>query len=196
MTAADTASAGGVIVLAAGRSRRFGGDKRQHVLQDGRPLLEASLALYSAAFERCILVLRPEDDATGIVPARTAGVQQVFARDAALGMGHSLAAGASAAVGWRYLFVALADMAWIRRDTLARLRAAMEQSDVETIVQPMYRQQPGHPVGFGAAHRQALTQLAGDQGARHVLQQNQTHIQRIEVDDPGVLRDLDTPDQC
>jgi molybdenum cofactor cytidylyltransferase len=193
MTSSDQEPGGGVIVLAAGRSRRFGGDKRQHVLPDGRQLLAASLALYTAAFGRCILVLRPEDQATGIAPAPTPGVQYLYARDAELGMGHSLAAGASAAIGWRYLFVALADMAWTRRDTLARLRALMEQSAPQAIIQPVYRQTPGHPVGFGGAHREALTRLTGDQGARQVLE-GCAHVRRIEVDDPGVLLDLDTPD--
>ncbi|HEX7036912.1 MAG TPA: nucleotidyltransferase family protein [Pseudomonadales bacterium] len=190
--------AGGAVLLAAGFGRRFGSDKRRHVLPDGTPLLLASLRLYRAAFDDVLVVLRPEDDdlAEAVTKDAAAGpgsVRIVRCRDAHRGMGHSLACGARAAAGWEYLFVALADMAWIRPDTLGRLRETMAAAPAEAVLQPVHHGRPGHPVGFGAAHFPRLTALTGDEGARSVVRAAGPALILLEVDDPGVLEDLDVP---
>jgi molybdenum cofactor cytidylyltransferase len=48
-------------------------------------------------------------------------------------------------------------------------------------------------VGFGAACGAALVALADDVGARSLLAAHADALVRIDVDDPGVLRDVDTP---
>jgi molybdenum cofactor cytidylyltransferase len=192
---------GGVIVLAAGRARRFGSDKRRHRLADGRPMLAHSVDLYATAFAHCIVVLRPDDPDPEELLTNSAirpSLRVIRAPDADLGMGHSLAAGATAARGWDYVFVALGDMPWVDPATLARLRAVMEHALAEgrefTIVQPLYAGVPGHPVGFAAAFLPDLERLQGDEGARALLQRNRGAVQRVDVEDPGVLRDLDSPE--
>jgi molybdenum cofactor cytidylyltransferase len=191
---------GGALLLAAGFGRRFGADKRRQRLADGTPLLLASLTRYGAAFAAVTVVLRPEDDDLAdqalALPSRAA-VRVVRCADAVHGMGHSLACGAAACHDWDYLFVAFADMPWVREDTLARLLEALTENmtdDPARIVVPEYRGTPGHPVGFGAAHLPALAALTGDRGARAVLQASATAPVRIDVDDPGVLRDVDRPE--
>ncbi len=52
----------------------------------------------------------------------------------------------------------------------------------------------GHLVGLSARFRAQLEALRGDEGARSVLDQNAGLVTLIEVDDPGVCRDIDTPD--
>jgi molybdenum cofactor cytidylyltransferase len=187
---------GGAILLAAGASRRFGSDKRRHVLADGTPLMISSLRLYAAAYTELIVVLRPEDTALAeaVLAEAPAGKARIaFCPDAHLGMGYSLACGAREAAGWSYLFVALADMAWVRPATLARLVAAMEGAGRDALVQPVHRGTPGHPVGFGSALFARLERLTGDEGARAVVRGAGAKVLRLEVDDPGVLRDLDAP---
>ena len=185
---------GGALLLAAGFSRRFGSDKRRHALADGHSLLEASVALYGTAFPRLMVVLRPDDtDLVTKVHAVRPDARIVYCEDAAEGMGHSLAAGARAARAWRYVFVALADMPWVKPETLARLRRALENAPDDAIVVPEYRGQPGHPVGFGGSHLAALAGLSGDAGARRVVRAAGDRVRRISVDDPGVLEDLDAP---
>ncbi|MDZ7670799.1 MAG: nucleotidyltransferase family protein [Gammaproteobacteria bacterium] len=188
---------GGVLLLAAGAARRFGSDKRLYAIDDGRPLLLASLDRYARAFGSVIVVLRSGDAAAAGVVAGYAGpgrVRVVHCPDAHLGMGHSLACGARQIPGhWAHVFIALADMAWVRPATLTLLRDAMAGAAADAVVQPQYQGQPGHPVGFGARHIPSLTTLQGDEGARGLI--HDIGVTRIEVDDPGVLQDLDRPPQ-
>jgi len=49
----------------------------------------------------------------------------------------------------------------------------------------------GHPIGFGADFFAGLTALDGDEGARRLI--DPAKLIRIETDDAGILRDVDTP---
>jgi molybdenum cofactor cytidylyltransferase len=53
-----------------------------------------------------------------------------------------------------------------------------------------YQGRKGHPVAFGAELFSELVRLSGDEGARRVLARFPG--QAVEVDDPGVLLDMDT----
>lgn len=179
------------LILAAGFGTRFGSDKRQAVLGDGRTLLAASLARAEAVFDEVHLVLRPEDD-----PARLGvpdGARIIRCQDANRGMGHSLAAGARALAGHpaEALAVLLGDMPWIAE---ASLRALQAQAAPRRIVFPRYQGERGHPVLFGRDFWAELQGLDGDQGARPVLQAHPDACVALALDDPGVLRDVDHPD--
>ena len=184
----------GLVILAAGFGRRFGGDKRQWRLADGHTLLEKTLSRYQGLFSPVLLVLRPEDaDWSNAL----AGCRRVFAPEARLGMGHSLAAGMAALEkeaatpcgGADAAFVALGDMPWVKRTTLQALRQAM--CEVDAIVRPIHSGTQGHPVGFGRAYFPELRNLSGDAGAKEVLRRHLDRVTTLAVDDPGVLQDLD-----
>ena len=66
---------------------------------------------------------------------------------------------------------------------------ALEQG--ERIVAPAWQGQRGHPVGFSAHYCGALLALRGDEGARALLRSDPPLL--LEVGDPGVVRDIDTP---
>ena len=181
------------MLLAAGVGRRFGSDKRRHKLADGTDMLLSTLSTYVEAFDRVVVVLRPDDDMLDDIQARFPEVICVSAPLAHLGMGHSLAAGCSAAKDWRYLFVGLADMPFIRVRTLSRLRRAMEGTSPPLILQPLYDGRPGHPVGFHHSCFDELEKLTGDQGARLVIAAHRDDLVQQETEDPGVIEDIDTP---
>jgi molybdenum cofactor cytidylyltransferase len=185
---------GGALILAAGFGRRFGSDKRQYPLVDGTPMLIATLARYAEVFEQLLVVLRPEDQALAATVSRTVpGIRPVFAADAVLGMGHSLAAGIRAAVNWDYACVGLGDMPYVTRPTLEALRDAWLAAGGERIVQPQHQGRPGHPVIFPRSDFEALSRLSGDQGARAILERSPERVLHVTVSDAGVLKDVDRP---
>jgi molybdenum cofactor cytidylyltransferase len=110
-----------------------------------------------------------------------AALQQPF------GMGHSIAAGVAAtgdAEGW---LIVPADMPMLKASSILAVAQALEQYPVSFA---QYKGQRGHPVGFNAELYSELIGLQGDEGARRILARYPS--QGVEVDDPGVLLDIDT----
>ena len=179
------------ILLAAGASKRFGSNKLMHPLTGGTPVALAALANLRTALPRVIAVVRPgvPELENRLSEGGATVIQCVNADD---GMGASLATaiGASGAVaGW---VIALADMPYIQPETIAKIAATMVAG--AAMVAPAYKGQRGHPVGISARFRAQLEGLRGDEGARSVLNANAGLIKLIDVDDPGVCQDIDTPD--
>lgn len=178
------------ILLAAGASTRFKANKLLHPLPDGTPIAVAAARNLRAALDRVVAVVRPDVPELARALAG-AGAEVTICPDAAAGMGHSLAhaiALTSHARGW---IVALADMPFVAPDTIRRVAAAL--LDGAGLAAPAYRGSRGHPVGFAAPYREDLAALSGDAGARGVLERDRARIRVVEVEDPGVLRDIDTP---
>ncbi len=177
------------ILLAAGRSQRFGGDKLAHRLPDGRPLAVAAADSLRPACDRLLAVLRPGADRLAALLG-AAGCETLICLDAERGMGNSLACAVRAtpeAAGW---LVALADMPYIATASHQQVAAALRCG--ASIAAAEYRGRRGHPVGFSARWFAALSTLSGDHGARAIVQANDASITRCAVDDDGVLRDVDT----
>ena len=175
------------ILLAAGEAARFGADKLAAPLPDGTPLGLASLNNLSAAVDAVVAVVRPGHAHTEAALSAH-GARTTVCPDAAAGMGASLAWGiraAPAASGW---VNALADMPWVRSQTIAAITAALRAG--ASIAAPTCHGRRGNPVGFAAAHYPRLIALSGDEGAKLVLAANAVTL--IATDDEGVLRDVDT----
>ena len=179
------------ILLAAGASKRFGSDKLLHPLAGQTPVALAALGRLRAALPKVIAVVRPGASVLENLLSE-AGATVILCANAGDGMGASLAAAVSASGdvdGW---VIALADMPYIRPETIGRVAASLAAG--ADIVAPAYRGERGHPVGLSARFRPQLETLVGDEGARSVLKANTALIKLIDVDDPGVCRDIDTPE--
>jgi molybdenum cofactor cytidylyltransferase len=211
---ADAGARRGVVgvLLAGGRGERFGGDKLLAPLParmgselvlpgsagtagtSSDPILLVGVAACRnliAAVPEVIAVVRP-GSAQLASALSAAGARVIECPRADDGMGASLACGVQASAdadGW---IVALADMPWIRPETIARVAAAI--ADGATVAAPFHDDVRGHPVGFSRSCGAALSALTGDEGAKSVLAAHRQELARFDVDDPGVLRDVDTTD--
>ncbi|WP_434628755.1 nucleotidyltransferase family protein [Chromobacterium sp. CV08] len=179
------------VVLAAGQGRRFGADKRQARLADGRSLLEASLQAFAGRLPQLAAVLGDDDD-FGLALCARLGVRPLACRLNRAGIGHSLACGAAWALALpdcEGLVLGLADMPLVRPHTISQLASALRHGRP---VLPCHQGRPGHPRGLPASCLPRLLDLDGDVGAREVVDWGRAL--RLELDDPGVLLDVDTPD--
>lgn len=180
-----------VIVLAAGAASRFtgGGHKLAQPLDgDGDIGAVLSVTLRNAIASRlAVLVVTTAE----LAPLAS---QQVAVRDLVIlppgrgrGMGDSIAAGVSArpdAAGW---LVLPGDMPRVQPDTLQQVAQALQR---HAVAYAQYRGLRGHPVGFSAELFSELVALTGDEGARRLLVRYPAEA--VEVDDPGLLIDIDT----
>ncbi len=190
----DVKSSPVVIVLAAGRGSRFAGPEHKLVQTlGGVSVLGRTIAQAIRSGLPVVVVTTPalEAEATRWVARRDVVLLPDAGSDAApgLGMGRSIAAGVSArphGAGW---LVLPGDMPLVRTETL---QAVAEQLQHHAAAYPQHRARRGHPVGFAAELYSDLVRLSGDEGARRLLARYPS--QPIEVDDPGVLMDVDTTD--
>ena len=189
---AYASSATGVL-RAAGYGSRFDPagvrNKLLARLPDGRPVAHEAAHRLLMIVPHVLAVVRSGSDTLARV-LNDAGCEVVFSSDAERGMGASLAAAVEAsrdAEGW---IVALADMPRIAIPTIEAVARKLDEG--ATLVAPFYNGERGHPAGFGAEHFDALVALDGDTGARDLFRRFE--VTRLDVDDPGILRDVDTPD--
>jgi len=181
------------LLLAAGSGSRFGGDKLLATLADGRPLASAALSALAAGVDHVIAIVRPGDAALEALLGKS-GALVAVCPDAAEGIGASLACGVGE-VQRRFpeaqgAIIALADMPWLSSSTVASVATALRRG--ASLAAPTHRGTRGHPVAIGARYFAELQTLSGDEGAKRLLAVHAAEIELIAVDDPGVLRDVDT----
>lgn len=193
------------ILLAAGASRRFGGNKLLHPLSDvggpgeGQPLALASARKLLAVLPHTLAVVRPGSDELQAALA-SAGCEVSVCARADEGMGCSLAHAIAQSRDADAWVVALADMPYIAPSSIEAVVAALQEGAL--IALPVHQGQRGHPAGFSAALRDELLALDGDEGARRIVQKHlkspsggaDAGLRLIPVDDRGILRDIDTRD--
>jgi molybdenum cofactor cytidylyltransferase len=181
------------LLLCGGASVRFGRDKLlEPIGPRGEPMAVVCARNFKAAVDRVLAVTRTgRGDLRELLEA--AGCEVMETDRAIAGLGSSLAAGVEASAdadGW---IVTLADMPFIRVPTMVAVREAVEGAAL--IAAPVDRasRTRGHPVAFSARLREELLALHGDEGARSVIQRHRDHVRLVEVDDPGIARDIDRP---
>lgn len=178
------------ILLAAGSSRRFGSNKLLAPLADGTPLAVAAARRLIAVVHAAIAVVRPGDVELAMLLGAQ-GLRIVECAHAEQGMGLSLAAGVAATDATDAWLIALADMPYIENSTLESLVALLDAGAAAAA--PFHNGQRGHPVAFASEFRAELLALTGDAGARQILARHAPLLVRLDVEDPGILIDVDTP---
>jgi molybdenum cofactor cytidylyltransferase len=177
------------LLLAAGSATRFGSDKLRYALPHGVPIAIQSARTLRAELPEVFCVVR---DAAAAAPFESERCRVAVCDNAAEGMGASLACAARAAGPQDAYIVALADMPFVRRTSIAAVRESLEKG--AAIAAPYFRARRGHPVGIGGRFYEQLIMLKGDEGARRLLVDNERALVKIPVGDPGVVRDIDRPE--
>lgn len=181
-----------VIVLAAGSGSRFAGPSHKLGQRLGDTSVLGRVLRQALASQLPVVVVTTEmfaAEARAHLAARDVVVVPQTGTPSALplGMGYSIAAGVGArpnASGW---LVLPGDMPLVQPRSLVAVGQALEH---HLVAFAQYQGRRGHPVGFGAELYSELVALSGDTGARRLLARYPSHA--VEVDDPGVLIDIDT----
>jgi molybdenum cofactor cytidylyltransferase len=180
------------IVLAAGASSRMGRSKALLTV-DGRSFVRRILeTLREGGIGDAVVVLRPgQRDAEAEVAAAGAGRVVVNPR-ADHGQLSSLIVGLDAvdAPGVDAILVTLVDVPLIQPSTIRALLARVAVSDAR-VLRAVHRGRHGHPVIFTRSVFAALRGADPAVGAKEVIRA--VGVEDVEVDDPGVVRDVDTP---
>jgi molybdenum cofactor cytidylyltransferase len=174
------------VLLAGGRSTRFGTEDKLRALIDGVPMLSRSAQVLAASgADHCFAVLREPTQAT-LLPA---SVTPVFCQGQ---QSDSLRAGldAARAAGATRLLIALADMPFV---TPGLLRAVSAACGPDHPACAAGASGPRPPACFPALWFEALGLLQGDRGAGALLQRDAS-VQFVAATD-AALQDIDLREQ-
>jgi molybdenum cofactor cytidylyltransferase len=179
------------IVLAAGMSRRMG--KPKQLLRAGeRTLLEHTLesVRHSSAGETILVLGFAAEEIRQQIS--TEGFKVVVNAAYAEGMGSSLRAGISA-LGPQIeaVLIVLADQPFVRPATLDRLIEHHQKFRPQILI-PTYNGFRGNPVLLDRSVFPEVANLRGDIGCRAIFGNHTEGIAKLEVDDIGILLDVDT----
>jgi molybdenum cofactor cytidylyltransferase len=185
------------VILAAGMSRRMGSPKALLDL-DGKTLICRLIDTVREVEEMNQIIV-----VTGHEPQRIqqavepAGARIDFAQNDAYeagGMLSSIKVGVAAIRNeCRAFFLMLLDQPLVRAQTLVAMSHAWVQRHPLLVV-PAHQGRRGHPILISADCVQSILALAPDATLRDFVAQNRDLTEILDVEDPGILTGVDTPD--
>jgi len=178
------------IVLAAGKSERMGRPKALLPIQ-GRTFLENILdAISRTSIEDTIVVLGHHRDQ---IERSVSLPSVVFNPDYERGMITSFQAGIRK-LSWETAgaFLFLVDHPLVESTTIESMIMNLAPN---RIVLPTFDRRRGHPVLFSSEVLEEILALGPSEGANIVVHKNPGRIIEVPVNAPGILVDIDTPEQ-
>lgn len=180
----------GAILLAAGKSRRMGSCKQLLPL-DGRPAITRCLDALVAGGATGIVVVVAAAENQVVSAIQDYPVRIVVNPEGEGEMASSVRIGrdalSAAASG---VIVALCDYPLVSAATISNLLTAHREAP-DRIIIPCHRDRRGHPLLFPRA---VLDELTDHLILRDLVRREPARINYHAVQDPGILLDMDTPE--
>lgn len=186
----------GAVILAAGVSARMGDENKLLVRVGGVPMVRRAANIASrSGLDPIVVVVGHEQER---VREALDGIECRFV----VNERHADGMSTSVVQGVRSIrdevdgaVVLLGDMPWLRTRDVRALVDAFDPDGGAGICVPIRGRRRGNPVLWASRYFDRLETLEGDVGARHLLSEYDDDLREVTVDDDGVLRDVDTPDQ-
>jgi molybdenum cofactor cytidylyltransferase len=181
------------IVLAAGKSTRMGAPKQMLPLGDTTILGQTLAHLHQAGLEEVLLVLGAQAETIQQSLPSIPNLRTIHNPNYQQGMATSLQAGLAALrPETDSALIVLADQPFLQPQTIRQLA---HHSTAAQILIPTYRGKRGNPVRLHRFLFPEAMALQGDVGCRALFATHPDQIEMLEVEDEGILVDLDTPEQ-
>ncbi|WP_086466559.1 NTP transferase domain-containing protein [Oceanibaculum nanhaiense] len=182
------------LILAAGQSRRMGEINKLLAEIDGKPMVARVVEIIRDSKAGPLTVVTGHE-AARVKAALPGDLAFVDNQDYAAGLSASLKAGIAALpADIDGVVVCLGDMPRISPAMIDRLIAAFDPVEGREICVPTYKGKRGNPVLWGKRFLPEMAALAGDVGAKHLIGEHADLVVEVEMDEDGVLIDIDTPD--
>ena len=184
------------LVLASGKSTRFGSQKLLANFFENKKLVECTLKNYCDVFSKVVLVA--SDDVIQSIDVSRGSFDYVTNFHQDKGISYSIKLGIEFLMNevqsFKSCAIALGDMPLVKTETLralADLEAEKSVGDDPYILSPAYEGVRGHPVFFSHHFYNDLMLLKGDLGAKPIIKGSQKWFSTLEVEDRGVVFDID-----
>ncbi len=177
------------VVLAAGYSRRFTGDKTLLTV-DGMPLSAHIGLKLSEILANVVIIVNEENHSLRehLEKYQLKYIINYSKKNTGIGSSISVAVSSSGSSdGWLFC---LGDMPFVKSSTYLGVLKNLQRSD--DIVVPRFNKLPGNPVGFGCKYKSQLINKLGDTGAKSIVNNNSGCVTYLDVQDEGIIMDIDT----
>lgn len=182
------------LILAAGASTRMGAPKPLLELE-GETFLDRLIGRLAPHCSPVIVVLGHEAASVQARLRRAAEASLVVNADYLRGQLSSLQCGLRALPpDTGGVLFTLVDLPGVRQATLERLAQEAARLEPPWLVIPRRHGQRGHPVGCSRELIEELLALPTDSQARVVIHRHLARACYVDVDDAGILRDVDDPE--
>ena len=181
------------VILAAGTSSRMGQAKQLLALGESTVLAHTLAHVRAAAFHEIILVLGASAESIRSRLPSPHELKIVVNPDYQQGIASSLRTGLMAVdPNSDAALIILGDQPFLRPQTLDRIVDEYRRSQAQIVI-PLYQGQRGNPVLLDRSVFAEVMALEGDVGSRAIFANHLDGIVNVEVEDKGILLDLDEP---
>jgi len=184
------------IILAAGLSRRMGEEDKLFLPINGKPMIEVVIKNVTASLVDEVILVGNEKTIDRLSKYQNDGIRLVENLYYRAGMTSSIQVGIKEASGDAFM-ICLGDQPKISTSTYAQIIEAHHSKGLvekQLITVPFYNGDKGNPVIFSSSYRNEILTHKEPEGCRKIIKNNSGFVQKIEVNDPGILIDVDTMD--
>ncbi len=184
------------VVMAAGRSSRMAPANKLLTEVDGRLMVQRAVDTALASQAKQVVVVTGHDGDRVREALAGRKVEFVGNPDYADGLSTSMRAGLGTLAGKDFdgaVFL-LGDMPQVTPAHIDRLIAAFNPIEGRSICVPTHKGKRGNPVLWSARFFDEMRAVEGDQGGRSLIRSHADQVCEVEMDDDGVLVDIDTPE--
>ena len=180
------------ILLAAGQSKRMQCENKLTKDVKGIPLIKRALNnILKSQVNEIIIVLGYQQKTIEKLIHKKSKIKFVFNSNFESGMASSIKKGIENLSNKSdAFFISLGDMPSINYETYNLLIKSKENKKA---IIPMFKGQKGNPVLFPKSFEEKLSSIQGDYGAKKILEINKREVLNLEINDPGIIKDLDIP---
>ena len=181
------------ILLAAGLSKRMGGENKLTKEIEGIPLIKRSVKnIIASAVDELIIILGYQKEIIEKLIDKNEKIKFVFNKNFESGMASSIKTGLNhLSEKTEAFFICLGDMPMVNKNIYNLL---IKSKNNKKIIVPAYKSEQGNPVLFSKSMKKEIMTIEGDVGAKKILELNKDKILNIEINDQNVTRDFNTRD--
>ena len=181
------------ILLAAGQSKRMGGDNKLMKKYNKKYLINHIIeTLIKSKVNKIIVVLGFQKSKVRKITVKNKKINFVFNKNYKSGMASSIKTGlkeiSKRSIGF---LIVQADMPLISKKIIDSLCYSIRNNNKE-IVAPIYKSNMGNPIGFKRSMTRILNKTSGDSGAKKMIKRNKKNLSLIRVNSKSIFKDFNT----
>lgn len=183
----------GILLLAAGAGKRFGGNKLSAYVDDEKMYVRAMNLIDAQSRVNSVVVVTGNKEIMN--EAKRRGMEVAWNIYPEKGISRSIRLGIEKMFETSPeidgIMFMVSDQPWIQKETIGRMLDGFNGG----IFALRHEGRPGNPVIFSKTYFYELMELTGDVGGRQVMKRHEKDIYYLEVLDEKELRDVDRREQ-